>query len=515
MSRDRWVILSLVVMCAGLRSIGLIEPSMWYDEAFSRTLAYEFSMQEMFGALRSDVHPPLYFLLLRAWCVLLGDGIAVVRALSVSMSCVTAVGVFLLTREIVRRQPTEPQDTPQTRERYHTIIAAAAGMFYIVGTPFVVESQQAKSYALGTALCVFSSWCLLRLLPPGRQPNWPRILAYGVTAGAFTLTHPYGLFTVTAQIIYLGGTTVKSWWTRPAEERAAWATPVAAGVVVLAMYALWLPVVLEQTARVQRNYWIGEFTSMTIPNSLLLLLYPSSSYGELEPGRSILMILLILASLVVMFRQNRLQVGVLLALIWLPLLFTAGVSTFVASVCTPRYLLFVAVFFPVLAVLAIEHILPRFVFVAVVMLCIINQFVYTLGYQSSLEYAKRQGSRALVQELVGTNADQAPVIVRHPAVFSTVKYYGEGRFRPRLLGDLEDIPHYIGRPILREEDMISPAELSRLDAETVWIVDTTGFAMIGSPPVPRPWHNVPNSAIAHEEVHPWQGWTSAELYRRD
>src|SRR4051794_38796584 len=64
--------LTLIVLAAlGLRGYGLGWRSLWFDEAFSWRLA-EFPVSELVTRVRHDNHTPLYFLLLKGWCVLFG-----------------------------------------------------------------------------------------------------------------------------------------------------------------------------------------------------------------------------------------------------------------------------------------------------------------------------------------------------------------------------------------------------------------------------------------------------------
>src|SRR5690606_10327079 len=112
-----------------------------------------------------------------------------------------------------------------------------------------------------------SSWALLRLLPLQAKPVWSRIISYGLLAGGMALTHPYGIFTLAAQLLFLGAVSVQAFVSSPQSARPQIRIPVAAAAIPIAAYCLWLPIVLEQMARVRYDYWIPPFRWDTISTS--------------------------------------------------------------------------------------------------------------------------------------------------------------------------------------------------------------------------------------------------------
>ncbi|MFZ2359744.1 MAG: glycosyltransferase family 39 protein, partial [Anaerolineae bacterium] len=73
-ARDRRQRLLVAVVTLGalaLRLIHLGRDSLWYDETVSVTLAGQ-RTAELIGHTARDIHPPLYYLLLRGWLLLAG-----------------------------------------------------------------------------------------------------------------------------------------------------------------------------------------------------------------------------------------------------------------------------------------------------------------------------------------------------------------------------------------------------------------------------------------------------------
>ncbi len=99
-SRNAAILLAVIVVGGVVvRCHGLSERTFWFDEAFSNRLIHDFSWAEMIERTGRDVHPPLYYVALRLWATILGDGIIVLRTFSVVMAAMTIVGAYLLVFE--------------------------------------------------------------------------------------------------------------------------------------------------------------------------------------------------------------------------------------------------------------------------------------------------------------------------------------------------------------------------------------------------------------------------------
>ncbi len=159
--RPEWSLPILVVaIAAGLRFFGLGSQPLWLDEGYSwwdarQTLADLWSLVP-----QCDPHPPLYFVLLKAWTDVLGDGTVALRMLSALLGVATTITVIFAGREIDRR------------------VGWVAGLLFAL-TPFQVEfGHEARPYALlcfGAALVTFGA---LRIARVARE------VSSGLNAGA-------------------------------------------------------------------------------------------------------------------------------------------------------------------------------------------------------------------------------------------------------------------------------------------------------------------------------------------
>ena len=74
--------LLLLVAATVLRGLQLGYQEVWMDEAFS-ALITRLDVHQFFAAMWVETNPPLYFLLLKAFCALFGQSPAAIRALSI------------------------------------------------------------------------------------------------------------------------------------------------------------------------------------------------------------------------------------------------------------------------------------------------------------------------------------------------------------------------------------------------------------------------------------------------
>jgi len=195
--------------------------AMWLDEALTANIA-ALPPSEMLEALRSDGHPPAYYLLLHVWMAVVGEGDAAIRSLSALLWLATLPLMWVAGRRI-GGQP---------------VAWVAAGMWAL--SPLAVRyATENRMYSM-VALLVVMAWLLIDDLARGRRPGW-RVPALALVTGLLTLTHYWGLFAVAvagivALVCALWGPRRGAWWI---------VAGLAGGGV---LFAVWLPSFLEQLA---------------------------------------------------------------------------------------------------------------------------------------------------------------------------------------------------------------------------------------------------------------------------
>lgn len=214
------VVLASIVGLAGiLRFMLLSHNSVWYDEAFVVWVARH-RWGDLLGLLQAtEFHPPLHYLMMKAWIAAAGPREAVIRVPSACFGLLTVV----LTYALLRRLWSEP--------------IAFTGSFLVAISPFeVMASQDGKMYALLGTLVVASTLALLEAVERGGVRPW---IVYAAVAALLPYTHYLG-FTVLA---------AHGAWVAACERRRllAWC---AAAIVVAVLFVPWLP------------YWAGQLTHL-------------------------------------------------------------------------------------------------------------------------------------------------------------------------------------------------------------------------------------------------------------
>lgn len=117
-----------------LRLWGIENQNLWLDELYSIDVARK-PLGEIVRCAAADIHPPLFYIVLKAWMRLFGDGAAAVRSLSVAASVAALISAFRL-----------------IAPRYGGGAALTTTLLMTVSAHQIFFAQEARMYALVTAL---------------------------------------------------------------------------------------------------------------------------------------------------------------------------------------------------------------------------------------------------------------------------------------------------------------------------------------------------------------------------
>lgn len=173
---------ALVLGAFALRLTGLDAQGTWYDEAMSLRYATA-PWMAIPGLAAADVHPPLHFLVLKAWVDATGLGDWTVRIPGVLLGTLAVPLVAQLGRQLTARLGgASPQFSA-------TVGLVAAGLLAI--SPLAVwYSQEARMYQQSLVLGLLAALGLVRALVAardgGRAWPWWAVFAFAGIAGLFT-----------------------------------------------------------------------------------------------------------------------------------------------------------------------------------------------------------------------------------------------------------------------------------------------------------------------------------------
>ncbi|MFW9871381.1 MAG: glycosyltransferase family 39 protein, partial [Candidatus Thorarchaeota archaeon] len=231
--RERFILIGLFLLAFALRVYRLDAQSIWWDEGISLHLATS-SPAEIIADRAANIHPPLYFFVLKVWVALTGISVFSARFFSVLASLLLVVGVFALAKRWFG-QPT----------------AWLSASFAAFSPLSVVYAQEIRAYAL-LPLVYLALLFVTREVTRNPEPEnraWWLLLGVVETVGLHL--HYMVLFAVAyVGIWFLLAFTLERRW---ADLRRWVITQLAVGLVSLP----WLLVVLTRWSDVVARTQIG------------------------------------------------------------------------------------------------------------------------------------------------------------------------------------------------------------------------------------------------------------------
>ncbi len=172
-------IIAIILLATFLRLHLLDAQSFWNDEGNTARLS-ERSIALIIEGTASDIHPPLYYILLRGWRELVGESEFALRAFSAFVGVLTIPVVIALGWMIAGKRP--------------YLVALIAGLATTVNPALIYYSQEARMYALLGFLATLSTLLLVKWLRASFRFSLFSFQSV-VWAGAYVLCATAGLYT--------------------------------------------------------------------------------------------------------------------------------------------------------------------------------------------------------------------------------------------------------------------------------------------------------------------------------
>ena len=163
--RNRWLIVGLLVLSFGIavRSWALAAEPMWLDEAYSAYAASK-GWHFLWNVVpRYETHPPFYYSVLRAWTLIVGDGLMGHRLLGVVAGSIALPVTALAARDAARASGLAD------RAGLIAVLALAAAAV----SPVLVEmAREVRPYPLMIMTYALGTWALVRIAARGSIRGW-------------------------------------------------------------------------------------------------------------------------------------------------------------------------------------------------------------------------------------------------------------------------------------------------------------------------------------------------------
>ncbi|MEM2989716.1 MAG: glycosyltransferase family 39 protein [Halobacteria archaeon] len=143
-----WAVVIILLLAYGLRLTGLTSESLWIDEGYSLALATH-NIYEILQGTAADQHPPLYYLLLHLWLLVVKgkNSVFLLRYFSVLTGILSVASIAALGRSLLNRRA-----------------GFIAALLVSCSPMHIWYSQEARMYILLLFLTTISAHGLWRLL---------------------------------------------------------------------------------------------------------------------------------------------------------------------------------------------------------------------------------------------------------------------------------------------------------------------------------------------------------------
>lgn len=169
---DRYYIFLILTLGALLRFRNILNRDFWYDEAFTG-VTVKADFWEMIRITINDVHPPLYYILLKIFSAPFDYSVLSIRTFSVILGVLGIWAVYLFTKELFDRK------------------AAFFSGLIVAFSPFAIQySQEGRMYALLSFFTLMGAYFFLKAL---KTDSYKYYAVWGIFLGLSALTHYMGV----------------------------------------------------------------------------------------------------------------------------------------------------------------------------------------------------------------------------------------------------------------------------------------------------------------------------------
>lgn len=328
------------------------EDTMNYDEFFSLQWC-RLGWKELMQCLIDDVHPPLYYLLLKPIFDLTDGSMLCSRLLSAVIGILILwIGGLFIDIHFGKK-------------------SSFFFVFFLYLNPFMIQkTTEIRMYMLASVFTIMSGILSYLVLKDSQKKSWLFFVIFSLLAA---YTHYFALLTMV--FLYVG-ILIYFVFTHNRKNIMAW---VFYSAVTILGYLPWLPVAWKQVTAVNREYWITTPSSRLAP--LRELFYSGIPYTEhIYPS---IILLLMLAAMVLFVRKRTIDSYWALmccSALWGILAFAIWYASYMRPILVSRYLI-MALCLCVLGISSIVRYLNRYIVITVCLFCTL---IGGLRYQSAL-----------------------------------------------------------------------------------------------------------------------------------
>jgi|GEM_PF-741015 len=174
----------IIFVCFLFRVFKLNFQSPWADEVFTMiNSGSDKSFTEIFGLLKNDVHPPLYYYIIHFFYLIFGDSCVIARMVSVIFGVAGVIALYFLANELFNKK-----------------VGIIAISLLCVNYYHIYYSQDARMYSLMFFSTTMSFLYLIRFI---KTPTLRSVVLYAIFSTLMIYSHFFNLFILCSQYIII------------------------------------------------------------------------------------------------------------------------------------------------------------------------------------------------------------------------------------------------------------------------------------------------------------------------
>lgn len=349
-----------------------------YDEFFSLNWC-RLDWKPLMEQLMVDVHPPLYYMVLKMVLDLTNDSIFFARLLSAAF-CIAFLWVGSLFAQ----------------KNFGTMSALFFACFTYLNPFMIQKSTEVRMYMMGSAFAIFSGIMAYRIMKRAERKDW---ILFTLSSLTVAYIQYYGLLTM---CFLYAGILIYFIAVRDKKNLLAW---VKCSLATIVGYLPWLPTALRQVTSVNGEYWIEMSDSRLAP--IRDLFYSDVPYTE--HIFLLIMIAFVLTALFVLIKEKSVEAYWMLVCnsgVWGILVFSILYAMYVRPILVSRYLL-IPICLAFLGMAGIVRYMNKYIIIVICLLCTL---VGILRYESAITVETEKNTAKTI-EFIEQNIDDADSIV--------------------------------------------------------------------------------------------------------
>lgn len=176
-------IVSILFVAIFSRVAHSLSREFWYDEAFTGILIRQ-PWKEMIQMVKSDIHPPLYYMLLKAWSAVFGHETFALRAFSISVN-IAHLGVFYV---FIKKYFSD------------TKFALVAAVLFAINPFLIAYSAEARMYSLFALLYFCAFYFFIKAMREKKNIHW---IFFSIFYSLCLYTHYMAILGILPFFIYI------------------------------------------------------------------------------------------------------------------------------------------------------------------------------------------------------------------------------------------------------------------------------------------------------------------------